>query len=371
LLRLPISCCDIRILVACEGGNLHIPSRSVQANEFAYSAQMFGEVRKEFIPNSFIGGEGILVLSLISQLNKEKVDLNSIQTNLSGMSKYLRPESDIQITDLRLRAVAKEIKESLPVASRSNPVSYIEAVIYWIRQNIEYTLLPKAVISEVARTLKKLPADQRGDIYTVLADCFPGLPSDDLVEVSKMVKRKLPPDSHLVDEERLASWIMNEACDIWRIFQISWTHNGTSALQTLLDRSGKCVGINHLFIALARLGNIPAREINNGYLIDRSGGGRHAWSAVFLPPYGWVEVDATNAEGILKFRHNIHAYEFLFSLDNKLPPMAVREKGKLPDDAVVAGVESTICKLESKKGWIWERRKLRKDAEFLKQYLTK
>jgi transglutaminase-like putative cysteine protease len=65
-------------------------------------------------------------------------------------------------------------------------------------------------------------------------------------------------------------------------------------------RSGVCQDFAHVQVALARLHGIPARYVS-GYIHTRSGDdvlgaeASHAWCEAYLPPYGWVGYDPTNA----------------------------------------------------------------------------
>jgi transglutaminase-like putative cysteine protease len=78
-----------------------------------------------------------------------------------------------------------------------------------------------------------------------------------------------------------------------------------TGVHTMVDeavelRSGVCQDFAHLLVALARLYGIPARYVS-GYIHTRSGDdvlgaeASHAWCEAYLPPYGWVGYDPTNA----------------------------------------------------------------------------
>lgn len=69
-----------------------------------------------------------------------------------------------------------------------------------------------------------------------------------------------------------------------------------SAPQILTQGHGSCSEYSYLFIAMCRAAHIPARyeagAYNGGSLpyIDEV---FHRWSQIYLPPYGWIHVDAT------------------------------------------------------------------------------
>jgi transglutaminase-like putative cysteine protease len=81
------------------------------------------------------------------------------------------------------------------------------------------------------------------------------------------------------------------------------THVNSPVDDALKSRSGVCQDFAHIFIALARLLQIPSRYVS-GYLFHRAEGpdghdrsaedGSHAWVEVLLPDLGWVGFDPTN-----------------------------------------------------------------------------
>ena len=74
----------------------------------------------------------------------------------------------------------------------------------------------------------------------------------------------------------------------------------TSAYDVYATRRGVCQDFSNLFIALARLLNIPARyrvgyiHTGNTYANTRQGDASHAWVEVYLPGVGWRGFDPTN-----------------------------------------------------------------------------
>lgn len=69
---------------------------------------------------------------------------------------------------------------------------------------------------------------------------------------------------------------------------------GTPLLEVLALRRGVCQDFAHIMIGALRSWHLAARYVS-GYL--RSGQGAeasHAWVSVFLPGYGWLDLDPTN-----------------------------------------------------------------------------
>ncbi|PXA83000.1 transglutaminase [Caulobacter sp. D4A] len=74
------------------------------------------------------------------------------------------------------------------------------------------------------------------------------------------------------------------------------TGTETTAEQALEARTGVCQDHTHIFLAAARLLDIPARYIS-GYLLmegTTEQAATHAWAEVHLPGLGWVGFDASN-----------------------------------------------------------------------------
>jgi transglutaminase-like putative cysteine protease len=75
------------------------------------------------------------------------------------------------------------------------------------------------------------------------------------------------------------------------------TNIDTPLLETLRARRGVCQDFSHVMIGALRSRRLAARYVS-GYL--RSGANyqgaeaSHAWVSVYLPGYGWVDVDPTN-----------------------------------------------------------------------------
>jgi transglutaminase-like putative cysteine protease len=68
----------------------------------------------------------------------------------------------------------------------------------------------------------------------------------------------------------------------------------TPVTEVLEIRRGVCQDFAHLMIACLRSRGLPARYVS-GYVRSLVGSAAsHAWVAVYVPPYGWLELDPTN-----------------------------------------------------------------------------
>ncbi|MBI3991312.1 MAG: transglutaminase domain-containing protein [Candidatus Omnitrophica bacterium] len=90
--------------------------------------------------------------------------------------------------------------------------------------------------------------------------------------------------------------------------------------QTLSIKRGNCSDITKLFIALARISGIPARQVDGVVFfpnvsetkcLEKQG---HAWVEIYLPVYGWIPVDPTfgisERENYFCFEYDKHIKEF-------------------------------------------------------------
>lgn len=63
-------------------------------------------------------------------------------------------------------------------------------------------------------------------------------------------------------------------------------------------REGDCGQYSALFITMARIAGIPARQ-QSGFNFFPGKTGAHVWSEIYLPVKGWVPIDATRDDGFL------------------------------------------------------------------------
>ncbi len=85
-------------------------------------------------------------------------------------------------------------------------------------------------------------------------------------------------------------------------FDTDATDTHTSVKDVFELRAGVCQDLAHVGIACVHAMGLPARYVS-GYLLTQPPPGRerligadasHAWFAVWVPPYGWVDFDPTN-----------------------------------------------------------------------------
>lgn len=119
-----------------------------------------------------------------------------------------------------------------------------------------------------------------------------------------------PDDLHAWSAPILAAGlpILSAALDLNRTIYRTFTYDphatsvGTSVAECFSIRRGVCQDFAHLMLAALRGHGIPARYVS-GYLRTRAPAGRerlvgadasHAWVQVWMPPFGWIDLDPTN-----------------------------------------------------------------------------
>jgi transglutaminase-like putative cysteine protease len=106
------------------------------------------------------------------------------------------------------------------------------------------------------------------------------------------------PAEALLAEDREASALafLTRAADHVRgrlEYRIGSTTVNSSVAEVLAGGSGVCQDFAHVLISLCRHVGLPARYVS-GYLggVD-SATASHAWTEAYIPPYGWLGIDAT------------------------------------------------------------------------------
>lgn len=81
------------------------------------------------------------------------------------------------------------------------------------------------------------------------------------------------------------------------VFDTEPTHVATTAAESFAMRSGVCQDLTHIFVACARILEIPARYVS-GYFVRVDGvtevDAGHAWAEAFVPDLGWLGFDTAN-----------------------------------------------------------------------------
>ena len=97
--------------------------------------------------------------------------------------------------------------------------------------------------------------------------------------------------------------------------------------ETLAMKRGNCAAISKLFVAFCRASGIPSRQID-GIVFEPNVSSKksvnkvgHAWSEIYLPPYGWLPVDATfgisQKDKFYAFNYKIHIREYYGQIVSK------------------------------------------------------
>lgn len=86
--------------------------------------------------------------------------------------------------------------------------------------------------------------------------------------------------------------IFNWVCDT---LDYHYPPEEQGAAVTLERCAGDCRGYSFLFIAMCRAAGIPARQVS-GVFFTEERSGQHVWAEFFLPGYGWVPADPSEAD---------------------------------------------------------------------------
>lgn len=102
------------------------------------------------------------------------------------------------------------------------------------------------------------------------------------------------------------------------------------AIWACTAKRGNCTDFHSLFIGMLRAAGIPARfEIGFPLPPDQHGGtipGYHCWAQFYLPPYGWIPVDASEAwkhpdkKSYFFGAHDVNRVQFTIGRDIRLVP---------------------------------------------------
>ena len=150
---------------------------------------------------------------------------------------------------------------------------------------------------EELRTLLETPPDEAGrDAVQYMFDSpFTVFTSD----IAAYALKSFTPGRPLLEA---AIELMHRIHDEFR-YDTTVTDTTTPVDKVYEIRAGVCQDLAHAGIAAMRSLGLPARYVS-GYLMTRPPPGKrrmvgadasHAWFSVFAPPFGWVDLDPTNA----------------------------------------------------------------------------
>lgn len=135
-----------------------------------------------------------------------------------------------------------------------------------------------------------------------------GLDARELRLPSRYVRPSSALSSYAADSFRPQRDVVDALRDLSRriftefVFDPEFSDVATPLSEVLDHRRGVCQDFAHLYIGCVRSVGLAARYVS-GYLETDPPPGQpklqgadasHAWCAVYLPPYGWIDVDPTN-----------------------------------------------------------------------------
>ncbi len=105
-----------------------------------------------------------------------------------------------------------------------------------------------------------------------------------------------------------------------------------SPYEILLVKKGNCADLARLFIALARVSGIPARQVNGMVFSPDVSANKsikkyeHAWVEIYLPKYGWLPVDPTSG---VTSREDYYCFNYKIHIRESYGPVIQRTAGSL------------------------------------------
>ena len=107
-------------------------------------------------------------------------------------------------------------------------------------------------------------------------------------EITERLLAEAPGESSLAFFRRAADHVRSTLD-----YVVGTTTVETSVAEVLAGGSGVCQDFAHVLLSLCRHAGLPARYVS-GYLGSvEDSSASHAWVEAYVPPYGWVGIDAT------------------------------------------------------------------------------
>jgi hypothetical protein len=175
-------------------------------------------------------------------------------------------------------------------------------------------------------------AELTSKVYPISRSPFPPILEqeflDHYLQATPMVQSNDPELQELARNlTALTRTLMNAILRIAQYFKMNiksdelFLETRQSALDVLKTKKGSCEDINHLFNGICRAVKIPARLVL-GFCKTASGWGRHVWSEVFDPQFGWYPIDLLYEPAQLGYVDPSHL-KILTALDASEPEISV------------------------------------------------
>ncbi len=105
-------------------------------------------------------------------------------------------------------------------------------------------------------------------------------------EIARLIGSETNP---FLQSRLIFNWVQNHMTYVY-------PPEARGAIPAFESGTGDCGQYSALFITLCRIAGIPARQ-QSGFNFIPGNTGYHVWSEIYLPPYGWIPMDATRENG--------------------------------------------------------------------------
>jgi transglutaminase-like putative cysteine protease len=177
-----------------------------------------------------------------------------------------------------------------------------------------HATLSVQVTSRVEVRPRAMPDPNSGPIWEGIRDPLGSIKGDELLEVADFcLDSPFVATSSDIEAYARQSFVEGRATlacvlDLNHRIRTDFAYDPTATTvatplsQVLEERRGVCQDFAHLALACFRVMGLPARYVS-GYLLTRPPPGKpklrgadasHAWVSVYLPEFGWVDLDPTN-----------------------------------------------------------------------------
>jgi transglutaminase-like putative cysteine protease len=199
-------------------------------------------------------------------------------------------------------------------SERRDRVDFFGNNVTWFSVDELHRKLSIEAISEVETTPQTVPKETEGPAWDGFAAAVRARPDGEFLLARQYVldSPQAPASRELAEYARpcfpAGGSVVKGAIDLTHqifhdfIFDSYATTVGTPVLEVLRHRRGVCQDFAHLEIACLRSLGLAARYVS-GYVLTRpppgqarliGGDASHAWVSVFIPDFGWLDLDPTN-----------------------------------------------------------------------------